>query len=31
VAYIELKTDLGHHFVNSDHIVQIMTSVDLPP
>jgi hypothetical protein len=27
VAYIGLKTDLGHHFVNSDHIVQVMTSV----
>jgi len=27
MAYISLKTDLGHHFVNTDHIVQIMTSV----
>lgn len=27
VAYIALKTDLGYHYVNTDHIVQIMTSV----
>ena len=27
MAYIALKTDLGFHYVNPDHIVQIMTSV----
>jgi len=27
VAYIALKTDLGHHYVNTNHIIQIMTSI----
>ena len=27
MAYVALKTDLGQHDVNTDHIVQIMTSV----
>ncbi len=27
MAFIALKTDLGNHYVNTAHIVQIMTSV----
>lgn len=27
MGYIALKTDLGQHFVNTDHIVQVMASL----
>lgn len=27
MAFIELKTELGQHFVNTDHIIQIMASL----
>ncbi len=27
MAYITLKTELGQHLVNTDHIVQIMASL----
>lgn len=27
MGYVALRTDLGLHYVNTDHIVQVMTSV----